>query len=156
MALLIIGLFGYLIYDKKKSEIDAENKVTAGATSDKSVLNELTLNWDVHDRDDVFITTKGIEQSTSGYVLNVEVVNNTGKGIIVSFDRLAIGDSDCVSTQFEVAADDDSVTPVNLETGDVTADIVESARSISIDYSVLDAKDNSQITHGGTNKARSN
>lgn len=39
---------------------------------------------------------------------------------------------------------------VELESGEVTAEDIKSASSISFDYSVLDADTNSEITSGGS------
>lgn len=53
-----------------------------------------------------------------------------------------------------IASGFDGVVDVELESGEVTAEDIKSAESISFDYSVLDADTNSEIISGGSSTSR--
>lgn len=152
---LIIGVIGYLLYDKKKKEIDADNKVTVSAASNKFVLNELTTDWVIKDKDGVHLTAEGVESTKVGYILHFKIVNDTGKNIVVCFDDLSIAGLKTAPSRHTITSGLESTVDVELESGEVTAEDIESATSISIDYSVLDADTDSQITSGGSSRSQS-
>ena len=154
-VILVIGIVGYLICEKS-SGVDAKDKGTASSARDRLVLDELTTNWKItHNSDDIHLTGKGVENTKSGYVLHLKVVNDTGKNIVLCFDDFTIGGLKVDPSRHTIASGFGGVMDIELESGEVTAEDIKSALSISFDYSVLDADTNSEITSGGANIARS-
>lgn len=154
-VIVVLGIVGYLIYEKN-SGADAKNKDTASSARDRLVLDELTTNRKItHNSDDIHLTGKGVENTKSGYVLHLKVVNDTGKNIVLCFDDFIIEGLKADPSRHTIASGFDGVVDIELESGEVTAEDIKSAVSISFDYSVLDADTNSEITSGGFSIARS-
>lgn len=154
-VIVVLGIVGYLICEKN-SGADAKNKDTASSARDRLVLNELTTNRKItHNSDDIHLTGKGVENTKSGYVLHLKVVNDTGKNIVLCFDDFIIEGLKVDPSRHTIASGFDGVVDIELESGEVTAEDIKSAVSISFDYSVLDADTNSEITSGGFSIARS-
>ena len=149
-VIVVLGIVGYLICEKS-SGADAKNKDTASSARDRLVLDELTTDWKIiHNSDDIHLTGKGVENTKSGYVLHFKVVNDTGKNIVFCFDNFIVGELKVDPSRHTIASGFDGVMDVELESGEVTAEDIKSASSISFDYSVLDADTNSEITSGGS------
>ena len=153
-VIVVLGIVGYLICEKS-SGADAKNKDTASSARDRLVLDELTTNRKIiHNSDDIHLTGKGVEKTKSGYVLHFKVVNDTGKNIVLCFDNFIIEGLKVDPSRHTIASGFDGVVDVELESGEVTAEDIKSASSISFDYSVLDADTNSEITSGGFSISR--
>ena len=153
-VIVVLGIVGYLICEKS-SGADAKNKGTASSARDRLVLDELTTNRKIiHNSDDIHLTGKGVEKTKSGYVLHFKVVNDTGKNIVLRFDNFIIEGLKVDPSRHTIASGFDGVVDIELESGEVTAEDIKSAVSISFDYSVLDADTNSEITSGGFSISR--
>ena len=149
-VIVVLGIVGYLICEKS-SGADAKNKDTASSARDRLVLDELTTDWKIlNNEEDICLTGKGVEKTKSGYVLHFKVVNDTGKNIVLCFDDFIIEGLKVDPSRHTIASGFDGVVDVELESGEVTAEDIKSAVSISFDYSVLDADTNSEITSGGS------
>lgn len=153
-VIVILGIVGYLICEKS-SEADTKNKGTASSARDRLVLDELATDWKLlHNEEDICLIGKGVENTKSGYVLHFKVVNDTGKNIVFFFDNFFIEGLKVDPSRHTIASGFDGVMDVELESGEVTAEDIKSASSISFDYSVLDADTNSEITSGGSSISR--